>query len=48
MDIFSQSMWIVIAAGLVALAFAVTMGAAWSKNHMPVESKVSEEYNHFF
>ncbi|KAI1200450.1 hypothetical protein F5X97DRAFT_293568 [Nemania serpens] len=39
MDYFSQPVWIAIAAGLAILLLAATMGAAWSKNHMPVEGK---------
>lgn len=41
MDRFSQPVWIAISAGLVVLLSAVVMGAAWSKNQMPVEGKVS-------
>jgi hypothetical protein len=41
MDNISQPVWIAIAAGLVALLLAVTMGVVSSKNHMPLEGKVS-------
>ncbi|KAI1423823.1 hypothetical protein F5Y12DRAFT_509232 [Xylaria sp. FL1777] len=35
----SQPVWIAISIGLVVFLLAVTMGAAWSKNQMPVEGK---------
>ncbi|KAI3344015.1 hypothetical protein F4824DRAFT_442269 [Ustulina deusta] len=39
MDRFSQPVWIAISASLIVLLSAVAMGAAWSKNQMPVEGK---------
>ncbi|KAI0200442.1 hypothetical protein F4808DRAFT_450853 [Astrocystis sublimbata] len=39
MDRLNQPLWIAISVGLVALVLFVTMGAVWSKNHMPVEGK---------